>query len=108
MRRRNVCSQAMGAGQWTGQFRTRPHALLDVRGLESVEQWMGRLPRGARRTLSKALQLADDGSFTVASREIMGGQPAPHATLAHFRCIVAHEVRRQQAGATSAWQEGVA
>ena len=23
---------AMGAGQWTGQFRTRPHALLDVRG----------------------------------------------------------------------------
>ena len=30
---------AMGAGQWTGQFRTRPHALLDVRGLASVEQW---------------------------------------------------------------------
>ena len=30
---------AMGAGQWTGQFRTRPHALLDVRGLASVEEW---------------------------------------------------------------------
>jgi hypothetical protein len=23
----------------------------------------------------------------------MGGQPAPHSSLAHFRCVVAHEVR---------------
>ena len=80
---------AMGAGQWTGQFRTRPHALLDVRGLSSVEEWEQSLPRGCRRTLAKAL----DQSFSVVGTPIRGGAPAPHSTLAHFRCVAEHEVR---------------
>ena len=80
---------AMGAGQWTGQFRTRPHALLDVRGLSSVEEWEKSLPRGCRRTLAKAM----DRSFTVVGKPIRGGEPAPHSTLAHFRCVAEHEVR---------------
>ena len=80
---------AMGAGQWTGQFRTRPHALLDVRSLTSVGNWSSSLSRGARRTLAKAA--AQD--FEVIARPIRGDQPAPHSTLAHFRCVVEHEVR---------------
>jgi len=80
---------AMGAAQWTGTRRTRPHALLDVRELSSVEEWVGRLPRGARRTLSKALAQ----NFTVIVRPIRGGEPAPHSTLAHFRCVVEHQMR---------------
>jgi hypothetical protein len=80
---------AMGAGQWTGQWRTRPHALLDVRQLESADAWARSLPRGARRTLQRAQRQ----NFTVVARPIVGGAPAPHSTLAHFRCVVEHEVR---------------
>ena len=80
---------AMGAGQWTGQFRTRPHALLDVRGLASVEEWERSLPRGCRRTLAKALEQ----NFTVEAKPICGGEAAPHSSLAHFRCVAEHEVR---------------
>lgn len=80
---------AMGAGQWTGQWRTRPHALLDVRGLASVDDWAKGLPRGARRTLAKA----NAQNFSVSTRPILGDEPAPHSSLAHFRCVVAHEVR---------------
>ena len=80
---------AMGAGQWTGQFRTRPHALLDVRGFEAVEDWSRGLPRGCRRTLVRS----QAQNFTVESRTIPGGGPAPHSTLAHFRCVMEHEVR---------------
>ena len=80
---------AMGAGQWTGQFRTRPHALLDVRGLGSIEEWEKGLPRGCRRTLARSMKQ----SFSVEGRPIRGGEPAPHSTLAHFRCVAEHEVR---------------
>lgn len=80
---------AMGAGQWLGQFRTRPHALLDVRNLTSVDEWQRSLPRGCRRTLKKA----NAQNFTVATRAIRGGAAAPHSSLAHFRCVVEHEVR---------------
>lgn len=80
---------AMGAGQWTGQFRTRPHALLDVRPYSSVDEWVQGLPRGARRTLAKSLQQP----FSVDARPIRGGEPAPHSSLAHFRCVAEHEVR---------------
>lgn len=80
---------AMGAGQWTGQYRTRPHAILDVRNFESVDDWVKTLPRGCKRTIKKAIQ----GNFTVTPRPICGGQQAPHACLAHFRCVVEHEVR---------------
>ncbi|KAK3283496.1 hypothetical protein CYMTET_8807 [Cymbomonas tetramitiformis] len=80
---------AMGAGQWTGQFITRPHALLDVRDFTSVQDWSKGLNRGARRTLKKA----SDQNFTVTVRPIKGGEPAPHSSLAHFRAVVSHEVR---------------
>ena len=80
---------AMGAGQWTGQWRTRPHALLDVRGMTSVDDWISSLSRGARRTLAKAATQ----DIEVVARPIHGGQPAPHSSLAHFRCVVEHEVR---------------
>ena len=79
----------MGAGQWTGQFLTRPHALLDVRNFTSVSDWSSSLPRGCRRTLSRARA----GNFTVRDRTIMGGERAPHSTLGHFRCVIEHEVR---------------
>jgi len=84
---------AMGAGQWTGQFRTRPHALLDVRGLSSVDEWVQNLPRGCRRTLAKAAKAEAAGEIRVVTRTIRGGEPSPHSSLAHFRCVVAHEVR---------------
>lgn len=80
---------AMGAGQWLGQFRTRPHALLDVRNVTSVDAWTRSLPRGCRRTLKRA----NAQNFTVATRPIRGGAAAPHSSLAHFRCVVEHEVR---------------
>lgn len=80
---------AMGAGQWTGQYRTRPHALLDVRDMTSVDEWVKTLPRGCRRTLKRA----EGQNFTVSANFIEGDQPAPHSSLAHFRCVVSHEVR---------------
>ena len=80
---------AMGAGQWTGQFRTRPHALLDVSGLASVDEWVASLPRGCRRTIAKSQQR----SFSSVARPIRSNEPAPHSTLAHFRCVAEHEVR---------------
>ena len=87
--RERGCLGAMGAGQWTGQWRTRPHALLDVRQFSSVDEWVQTLPRGARRTLAKA----NAQDFSVVSRPIYGDQPAPHSSLAHFRCVVQHELR---------------
>ena len=83
---------AMGAAQWTGQFRTRPHSLLDVQQLEDVDQWVNSLSRGARRTLAKATA-APGVEFTVAVMPIRGNEPAPHSSLAHFRVVVEHEVR---------------
>jgi hypothetical protein len=80
---------AMGAAQWTGQWRTRPHALLELEGLEKVDEWVKKLPRGCRRTLVKA----NNQNFTVVEKPIYGDQPAPHSSLAHFRCVVEHEVR---------------
>jgi hypothetical protein len=87
--RERGCLGAMGAGQWTGQWRTRPHALLDVRQFSSVDDWVQTLPRGARRTLAKAKAQ----NFSVVSRPIYADQPAPHSSLAHFRCVVQHEIR---------------
>lgn len=87
--REKGCLGAMGAGQWTGQWRTRPHALLDVRKFSSVEEWAKSLPRGSRRTLAKA----NEQNFSVVARPIYGDKPAPHSSLAHFRCVVEHEVR---------------
>lgn len=81
---------AMGAAQWTGQWRTRPHALLKVQNMTSVdEDWVKGLPRGCRRTLKKA----DAQNFTVAALPIRGNRAAPHSSLSHFRCVVEHEVR---------------
>mmetsp|Transcript_14640 Transcript_14640/g.21631 ORF Transcript_14640/g.21631 Transcript_14640/m.21631 type:complete len:364 (+) Transcript_14640:105-1196(+) len=97
---------AMGAGQWTGQYRTRPHALLTVKNITSVDEWVKGLPRGCRRTLKKA----DAQNFTIRAMPIEGGSPAPHSSLAHFRCVVAHEVRLLSYGANGffdALAEGV-
>jgi len=80
---------AMGAAQWTGQFRTRPHSLLTLSNFTCVEDWVKTLPRGVKRTLKKA----NAQNFTVTSKPIRGGQPAPHSSLAHFRCVLEHEVR---------------
>mmetsp|Transcript_12909 Transcript_12909/g.24242 ORF Transcript_12909/g.24242 Transcript_12909/m.24242 type:complete len:365 (+) Transcript_12909:273-1367(+) len=80
---------AMGAGQWTGQWKTRPHALLDVSNMTSIDDWIQSLPRGCKRTLKKA----NSQSFTVSSKPILSKKPAPHSSLAHFRCVVEHEVR---------------
>ena len=80
---------AMGAGQWTGRWKTRPHALLSVHNLTHVDEWKATLPRGCKRTLKKA----NAQNYTIAHRPIRGGEPAPHSSLAHFRCVVEHEVR---------------
>lgn len=80
---------AMGAAQWTGQWNTRPHALLQVGNMTDINDWVNTLPRGCKRTLKKANQQ----NFTVTTYPILGNQPAPHSSLAHFRCVVQHEVR---------------
>ncbi len=72
-----------------GQFKTRPHSLLDVRNMTSVEDWVKSLPRGCKRTLKKA----NAQNFTVETKPILDREPAPHSSLAHFRCVVEHEVR---------------
>ena len=82
---------AMGAAQWTGQWKTRPHALLSLHNLTTVEDWEKTLPRGCRRTLKRSLQ--ENQNFTVTARPIRNDQPAPHSSLAHFRCVFEHEVR---------------
>lgn len=82
---------AMGAGQWTGQWMTRPHSLLDIRNFTSVDDWIKTLPRGCKRTLKKAT--ANEQNFTVFSKPIRGGDRAPHSSYQHFRCVVYHEVR---------------
>ncbi|GMH69957.1 hypothetical protein TrST_g14137 [Triparma strigata] len=89
MERESGSLGAMGAGQWTGQFRTRPHALLDVRQFSTVDEYTKSLSRGARRTLARSYAQ----NFTVTSKTILGNEPAPHSSLAHFRCVVEHEVR---------------
>lgn len=80
---------AMGAGQWLGQFKTRPHALLDVKNVTHIDEWVKTLPRGCKRTLKKA----NAQNFTVTTRPINGDEPAPHSSLSHFICVVEHEVR---------------
>jgi len=80
---------AMGAAQWTGQWNTRPHALLDVSNITTIDEWIRTLPRGCKRTLKKA----NAQHFNVEEKTIYGNQPAPHSSLAHFRCVVEHEVR---------------
>lgn len=80
---------AMGAGQWLGHYRTRPHSLLTVTNFTSVDDWIRTLPRGVKRTLKRA----SDQNFTVITKPIRGSMPAPHSSLAHFRCVLEHEVR---------------
>mmetsp|Transcript_32689 Transcript_32689/g.79278 ORF Transcript_32689/g.79278 Transcript_32689/m.79278 type:complete len:307 (-) Transcript_32689:285-1205(-) len=81
---------AMGAGQWMGQYKTRPHALLKLNStFTTVDDWVKSLPRGCKRTIKKALAQ----NFTVTTLPILGDEPAPHSKLAAFRCVVAHEVR---------------
>eukprot|EP00622_Pseudochattonella_farcimen_P006181 FR741948.1.p1 GENE.FR741948.1~~FR741948.1.p1 ORF type:complete len:358 (+),score=66.77 FR741948.1:28-1101(+) len=87
--RESASMGAMGAGQWLGQYKTRPHALLSVVDFESVDEWSKGLSRGCRRTLVRASKQ----NYTTTTVVIKGDAPAPHSTLAHFRCVVAHELR---------------
>jgi len=80
---------AMGAAQWTGRWKTRPHALLDLKNITTIDDWVKTLPRGCKRTIKKALAQ----NFTVTTKHILGKEPAPHSSLAHFRCVIEHEVR---------------
>ena len=66
-------------------------ALLDIYNYTSVDDWIKTLPRGCKRTLKKATPQSQN--FTVSTKQIQGGQPAPHSSYAHFRCVVHHEVR---------------
>jgi len=106
---------AMGAAQWMGQFQTRPHSLLDVRNMTSIQDWEQTLPRGARRTLKKidfsqntnintttnttttttttTTTFTNTSIITSKVLPILGRQPAPHSTYGHFRCVVEHELR---------------
>lgn len=93
---------AMGAGQWMGQYRTRPHALLNLQQhvhkngtmgeLTDAADWVATLSRGCRRSIARS-RVARADEFVLATRAIEGGRPAPHSSLAHFRCVVEHEVR---------------
>jgi len=82
---------AMGAAQWSGQWMTRPHSLLDVRNFTAVDDWIKTLPRGCKRTLKKATP--ESQNFTVTAKPIRGGARSPHSSYGHFRCVVYHEVR---------------
>jgi hypothetical protein len=88
-RREEASLGAMGAAQWTGQWKTRPHALISVTNMTTIDEWTKSLPRGCKRTLKKA----NAQTFTIASKPILSDEPAPHSSLAHFRCVVEHEVR---------------
>jgi hypothetical protein len=62
---------------------------LKNNNITHVDDWVKSLPRGCRRTIQRALAQ----NFTVTTKPILDGKPAPHSSLAHFRCVVAHEVR---------------
>ncbi len=82
---------AMGAAQWSGQWMTRPHSLLIVQNYTTLDDWIKPLKRKRRETLKRAGREAQN--FTVTTKPIKGGHPAPHSSYAHFRCVVQHEVR---------------
>ena len=82
---------AMGAAQWSGQWMTRPHSLLIVQNYTTVDDWIKPLKRKRRETLKRAGREAHN--FTITTKPIKGGHPAPHSSYAHFRCVVQHEVR---------------
>ncbi|KAL7445790.1 hypothetical protein ACHAXM_011361 [Skeletonema potamos] len=82
---------AMGAAQWSGRWMTRPHSLLVVENYTTVDDWIKPLRRKRRETLKRAGREAQ--TFTITTKPIRGGHPAPHSSYAHFRCVVQHEVR---------------
>ena len=82
---------AMGAAQWSGRWMTRPHSLLVVQNYTTVDDWIKPLKRKRRETLKRATREAQN--FTITTKPIRGGHPAPHSSYAHFRCVVEHEVR---------------
>jgi len=82
---------AMGAAQWSGRWMTRPHSLLVVQNFTTVDDWIKPLKRKRRETLKRATREAQN--FTITTKPIRGGHPAPHSSYAHFRCVVEHEVR---------------
>ena len=86
----------LGAGQWSVQCPPEifPHSLLKVGEISSVDDWTRSLPRTCRQNIRKAQKAAfEDHSFSVHMKEILPDAPAPHSTLAHFRCVVEHVIR---------------
>jgi hypothetical protein len=63
--------------------------LLELKNITTIDDWVKTLPRGCKRTIKRALSQ----NLTVTTKHIMGGQPAPHSSLGHFRVVLAHEVR---------------
>ena len=63
--------------------------MLELKNITTMDDWVKTLPRGCKRTIKRALAQ----NFTVTTKHIKGGEPAPHSSLAHFRVVVAHEVR---------------
>ena len=49
----------------------------------------------AQATAQEQLETAKAAAqeLSVVARPIRGGEPAPHSSLAHFRCVIEHEVR---------------
>ena len=85
----------LGAGQWTKQLDEKyPHSLLDVRGIDDVLAWQKSLKRTCRQSLQRAVGM----NYTVVAKPIIGEEPAPHSSLAVFRCIVEHELRLKLRG----------
>ena len=80
----------LGAGQWTKQYDEKyPHSLLNVRDIDHVLAWQKSLKRTCRQSLRRAVGM----NYTVVAKPITGDEPAPHSSLAVFRCIVEHELR---------------
>ena len=79
----------LGAGQWTKQYDEKyPHSLLNVRDIDHVLAWQKSLKRTCRQSL-RAVEI----NYTVVAKPITGDEPAPHSSLAVFRCIMEHELR---------------
>ena len=91
---------AMGAAQWLGMFQTRPHSLLDATLYKTVDEWVATLPRGCRRTLQRSFH--ESNGIVVTRQVIRPNRPAPHSSLAHFTCVVEHEMRLLASPSSSA------
>ena len=90
----------LGAGQWSKQQPEKyAHSLLILNGtsksINTVDDWIQSLPRTCRQTIRKAEKGNCTQQIVVIAND--QGEPAPHSTLSHFRCVLQHQVRLAQA-----------